>query len=288
MVKSLRQIVFGYFLLVVTSGAFAQQTSANCGGTIFDEAGNPLAGVEVVARDSRGRIWGRTVTNARGRYCLTDLVLGEYSIVENPGKSPLRGETVTTNVPPGGLKLDWKLGAKTALGNISAPGATSCCKNFLDGDDNPTANISGTMFDLTGKPIVGTEIIARDAADKIIARATTNELGRYCLTDLRPGRYTISKSAGAAPLTGETFVAELPLEGLTVDWRQAGNNVLAIASGPAMPSCCAQFLAGLYPPPKDIIGNLSAIGAAGAGLAAPAVGVGVGARGQGKVASPSN
>jgi len=214
-------------------------------------------------------------------------VQGEYSIVENPGKTLLRSETVTTNIPAGGLKLDWRVGSKSALGNISSPGATSCCKNFLDGDDSPTTNISGTMLDLAGKPIVGTEIVARDTTDKIVGRATTNELGRYCITDLRPGRYTISKSSGAAPAPGETFVAEIPLDGLTVDWRLApNNNVLAIASGPAMPSCCAQFLAGLYPPPSQIIGNLSAIGAAGLGAAAPAVGISIG--GKGKVASPSN
>ena len=274
------------FLLLTASAGFGQQTSANCGGTIIDEAGNPVAGVEVVARDSQGRIWGRTVTNSRGRYCLTDLVVGEYSIVENPGKSPLRGETVTSNVPAGGLKLDWKIGSKTALGNISSPGATSCCKNFLDGDDSPTANISGTMLDLAGKPIAGVEIAVKDAADKTVGRSTTNELGRYCLTDLRPGRYTISKSSGAAPLAGEPFVAEVPLNGLTVDWRLAANNVLAIASGPGMPSCCAQFLAGYFPPPGQTIGNLSAIGALGAGLAGPAVGIPLGLKG--KVASPSN
>lgn len=272
------------FLLGAGLDAHGQQQSANCGGTIVDEAGKPLAGVEVVARDSRGRIWGRTVTNARGRYCLTDLVQGEYTIVESPGKAPLHGETVTTNIPVGGLKLDWKLGAKSALGNISAPGATSCCKNFLDGDDSPTANISGTMLDLAGKPLSGVELIVRDVADKIVARATTNELGRYCLTDLSPGRYTIAKNSAAAPLPGETFVAEVPLDGLTVDWRVAANNLLAIASGPAMPSCCAQFLAGLYPPPGQTIGNLSAIGAAGAGLAAPGIGIGLGAR---SVGSPS-
>lgn len=284
--KLLKKNVIAGLLLLTSGSAFGQQLSANCGGTIVDEAGNPLAGVEVIARDSRGRIWGRTVTNARGRYCLTDLVQGEYSIVENPGKSPLRSETVVTNVPAGGLKLDWQVGSKSAFGNISSPGATSCCKNFLDGDDNPTANISGTMFDLAGKPIAGSEIVARDAAGNIAGRTTTNELGRYCLTDLRPGRYTISKSSGAAPAPGETFVAELPLDGLTVDWRVAGNNVLAIASGPAMPSCCGQFLAGLYPPPQSIIGNLSAIGAAGLGAVGPAVGISLGAKG--KIASPSN
>lgn len=288
MVKLLKPIVTAGLFLLAAGNVFGQQSSANCGGTIFDEAGNPLAGVEVVARDGRGRIWARTVTNARGRYCLTDLVLGEYSIVESPGKALLRSETVTTNIPAGGLKLDWRVGSKSALGNISSPGATSCCKNFLDGDDSPTTNISGAMLDLAGKPIVGTEIVARDAADKIVGRATTNELGRYCITDLRPGRYTISKNSGAAPVPSETFVAELPLDGLTVDWRLAPNNnvVLAIASGPAMPSCCAQFLAGLYPPPSQIIGNLSAIGAAGLGAAAPAVGIAIG--GKGNVASPSN
>lgn len=271
-------------LLAPGLDAYGQQQSANCGGTIVDEAGKPLAGIEVIARDSRGRIWGRTVTNARGRYCLTDLVQGEYAIIENPGKAPLHGETVTTNIPLGGLRLDWKVGAKSALGNISAPGATSCCKNFLDGDDSPTTNISGTMLDLAGKPLNGVELIVRDAADKIVARASTNELGRYCLTDLSPGRYTVARNSGAAPLPSETFVAEVPLDGLTVNWRVAGDNLLAIASGPAMPSCCGQFLAGLYPPPTQIIGNLSAIGAAGLGLAGPGIGIGIGTR---SVGSPS-
>jgi hypothetical protein len=287
LVSKIQRLAVSAMLLFSVSAALGQQTSANCGGTVVDDAGHPLAGVEVVARDSQGRIWGRTLTNARGRYCLTDLVVGQYSIFQNPGKTPLRSDRVTTNIPARGLQLDWRISSQRALGNLSGPGATSCCKNFLEGNDSPAANISGTMLDLAGKPLAGIDIIVRDATDKLVGRSTTNELGRYCVTDLLPGRYTISKSSGGAPLAGETFVAEVPLEGLTVDWRVAANSVLAIASGPAMPSCCAQFLAGLYPPPQMTIGNLSAIGAAGLGLAGPAVAIPLGS-GKAKVASPSN
>lgn len=161
-------------------------------------------------------------------------------------------------------------------------------KSPINGGANTTAKIFGTIADRAGKPITSVEIVIKDATDKIVSRALTNELGRYCMTDLRPGRYTITRNAGSAAAPGDTVVADLPAEGLTINWRVAGDSALATAVDPGAAAIdCPRFLAGA----GISIGNLSAIGAVAAAVLGPATGIPLSNKAikgsKGKVVSPS-
>jgi len=169
------------------------------------------------------------------------------------------------------------------LGTSSAFGQQSA----INGGANTTANILGTMADRAGKPVTSVEIVIKDSTDKIVGRALTNQLGRYCITDLRPGRYTLTRNAGNAAVPGDAVVADLPPDGLTINWRVAADSTLVTAVGPgAAANNCAQFLAGS----GVNIGTLSAIGAGAVGVLGAAIGIplGVGNKGtKAKVVSPS-
>lgn len=263
--------------LVSNDDAIAQKlTSSNCGGTISDAKGRPLAGVDVVARDGDGRVVAQTTTNARGRYCLTDLLPGGYSFLEIPGNN-LRSEIIDRVLPDEGLRLNWTVYADSARATVASPPITSCCKQFLDGLDVVTANISGNMMDRNGTPLVGVEIIAKDPKGTIVGRTVTNTAGRYCLTDLLPGLYTLTESPGKAPIEGETVVANLPAGGLVVDWTVAANNAIAVAISPGVASCCQLFLAGVIPSPTAVAGG----GIPPGGATIPATAIAIGAVGLG-------
>jgi len=158
-------------------------------------------------------------------------------------------------------------------------------QNAINGGANTTAKILGTMADRAGKPVTSVEIVVKDSTDKIVSRALSNELGRYCIPDLRPGRYTVTRNTGNAAVPGDTVMADLPPDGLTINWRVAADSTLVTAVGPgAAANNCAQFLAGS----GTNIGNLSAIGAAAALVLGPAAGISLSSKNtKGKVVSPS-
>lgn len=155
-------------------------------------------------------------------------------------------------------------------------------QSAINGGPNGTARILGAMVDPAGKPIARVEIVIKDSTERIVSRALTNEFGRYCLSDLRPGRYTITRNAGKAAVPGDTVVADLPTDGLKIDWRVAADSTLATAVGlGSAASHCPEFLAGAS------AGNLVALGVVG--LLGPGISIPlVGGNGRGKIASPSN
>ncbi len=77
--------------------------------------------------------------------------------------------------------------------------------------DASAAEVAGKVADAGGAPIAGIAISARNAANARVARAISDSSGRYTMHDLTPGTYTFSAS-------GQTAVAYVEADGLTVDW----------------------------------------------------------------------
>ncbi len=114
--------------------AFSQAGTQNIAGVVVDQNGNPVPGVQIFAKDAGGNILAQGITDNAGRYCLSDLSTGQYFLVDQPPPNvALKSESVVTNLPPEGLKVDWSLSAASAVANAASPGVESC-KLFLAGE----------------------------------------------------------------------------------------------------------------------------------------------------------
>jgi hypothetical protein len=109
---------------------------------------------------------------------------------------------------------------------------------------NARSHILGRVADQTGKPLVNLEIVIKDGGGNPLRTVRTNNLGRYCFTDMATGHYLLTQDPSRAPFDGQTVVTSLPPEGLYIDWRVAGNSAIALASTPRQAYGCPQFLAG--------------------------------------------
>ncbi|MBI4526969.1 MAG: carboxypeptidase regulatory-like domain-containing protein [Deltaproteobacteria bacterium] len=221
----------------------------NIAGTVLDQNKKPVPGIEMVARDSAGKVVRRGITDTRGRYCLAEMPVGQYSLVQNPGKTGFKGETVLTHLPEEGLTVDWGVSVPSSVAVASTPGPYSC-KPFLA----PTTNIAGVVVDQDKKPVAGIEIVARDSAGKLFRHAITDENGRYCLGELVPGQYSITENPGKTGFKGETVTTNVRDLGQTIDWSVSVPSAIASIADPG-PSACTGYLCGwfllpgLAPPP---------------------------------------
>ena len=152
-----------------------------------------------------------------------------------------------------------------------------------------SANLLGRIVDVAGRPLSNVEIVVKDLNGNILRSLRTNQIGRYCITDLTTGPYALTQDPARAAFEGQTVVTTLPPEGLYIDWRVTANSAIAIATTPREFSGCGQFLAGDTLLEKifgvvsaDMLANGSI--AAGLGVAA---GAAAGANKNKSVASPS-
>lgn len=107
---------------------------ANVLGRVVDQAGRPLANLEIAVKDTNSNLLRTVRTNTIGRYCLTDLVTGHYLITQDPARAPFDGQTVVTSLPPEGLYIDWRVAGNSAIALASTPRETYACPQFLAGD----------------------------------------------------------------------------------------------------------------------------------------------------------
>src|SRR5678816_2861797 len=74
-------VLFGtLFLCAVTSLTILAQATAQISGTVRDQSGAVLPGVEVTATQSETGIARSTVTNETGSYVLPNLAVGPYRL----------------------------------------------------------------------------------------------------------------------------------------------------------------------------------------------------------------
>ena len=106
MKRILGAIFLSLTLLAVSTSAWAQETTGRVTGTVTDQdSGAPLAGVTVIVQGPQGE--DATVTDAKGQYLFTSLVVGTYTVryyvantatqVEQQGVRVLAEKTVRVN-----------------------------------------------------------------------------------------------------------------------------------------------------------------------------------------------
>lgn len=167
-------------------------------GTVFDSAGQPVAGVPVAARRSPSAASVKTVvTNRWGAYRLYDLPPGEYVIVAIPEPATVvaTGEATSRSVGtaqpyapvfyPGTTHADRagrvKVGAAHEVGGIDLT-------MVLAG----TAEIAGVVRDAQGRPAAGVLVsVSPPGSTDAAHRGLSGADGSFRILNVIPGRYTL-------------------------------------------------------------------------------------------------
>ena len=95
-------------------------------------------------------------------------------------------------------------------------------------------NIVGTVTNAQKNPIRGIKITAKDPSGKILGETISNAEGYYSLENLNPGQYQLTLDPLQSPFHGETVVASLGPQGLTVDWIVSESSKAIAAATPGI------------------------------------------------------
>ncbi|NKQ55885.1 MFS transporter [Amycolatopsis sp. K13G38] len=137
--------------------------------------GNPLPGVTVTLTDSRGEVTGASITTGEGAYAFHGVGSGTYTLVASAER--MRPTAVMLTVPESGLlRQDVELTSAVVLAG--------------------TARTDG------GRAVPDARITVLDADGNVAAVARTDSEGRYVISDLPEGDYTVVAS-GYPPATSQ-------------------------------------------------------------------------------------
>ncbi|MFC9471765.1 collagen binding domain-containing protein [Nocardia sp. NPDC056952] len=140
--------------------------------------GSPLSGATVTLTDMRGEVVGAAVTGGDGTYLCHGVVSGVYTLVA--AAEHMRPSATTLTVPDSGvMRHDIELTAMAVLAGSAR----------ADGD----------------RAVPDVLVTVLDAAGEVTASARTDENGRYVVTDLAEGQYTVV-ARGYPPVTGQVTV----------------------------------------------------------------------------------
>ena len=92
-----------------------------------------------------------------------------------------------------------------------------------------TSTIVGSVVNNQKSPVPGIKILAKDSSGKTLGEAVTDAEGNYNLKNLSIGQYQLTLDPLKSAFQGETVVAALGSQGLTVDWI-VSKSAKAIAS----------------------------------------------------------
>jgi hypothetical protein len=73
-------VLIGFFVSAMTCGNAWAQATAQMSGTVHDQSGAVLPGVEITAAQTATGVSRMTVTNETGYYVLPNLPLGPYRL----------------------------------------------------------------------------------------------------------------------------------------------------------------------------------------------------------------
>ena len=158
-------------------------TGYSISGRVVDISGNPIPGVTI--SDNTGHT---TTTGSDGRYTLSGLVAGTYTITPNKSGYTFSPPSRTVTVPPDATGVDF-------TGSLLI------------------YSISGRVMDSSGNPISGVTI-----SDNAGHTTTTGSDGRYTLSGLAAGTYTITPSKSGYTFSPTSRTVTVPPDATGVDF----------------------------------------------------------------------
>ncbi|HEU5152528.1 MAG TPA: carboxypeptidase regulatory-like domain-containing protein [Iamia sp.] len=187
------------------------EATAGMAGTVTDEGGAPLVGVEVRAYNTSGATAKATTTSVGGGYVLDGLAPGTYRL-------RFARAGVVTEFFSDAVSL------ATATPITLTPGVTVTA----DATVSATATVTGAVTEDSGAPLVGVEVRAYDASGTTAKATTTSAGGGYVLDGLAPGTYRL-RFARAGVVT-EFFSDAVSLATATPIVLTAGGTFVADAT----------------------------------------------------------
>ncbi|MFI5718481.1 collagen binding domain-containing protein [Nocardia sp. NPDC051750] len=140
--------------------------------------GEPLAGATVTVTDQRGEVVATAASDGNGAYVCHGVAPGSYTLVAVADH--MRPSATALTVPDSGLLRH-------------------------DIDLAPMAVLTGSARTESGRLLEDVQITVLDAAGEVNATVRTDENGRYVVTDLPEGQYTVV-ARGYPPITGQVSV----------------------------------------------------------------------------------
>ncbi|WP_372452126.1 MSCRAMM family protein [Nocardia albiluteola] len=139
----------------------------------------PVADATITLTDMRGEVVGAAVSGADGGYSCQGVVSGVYTLVAVA--EHMRPSAITLTVPDSGqLRHDIELA--------------------------PMAVLTGTIRGAGGRAVADAQVVVHDASGAVLGSARTDEDGRYRVSGLSEGNYTVVAS-GYPPVTSRVVVA---------------------------------------------------------------------------------
>ncbi|AZG47550.1 MSCRAMM family protein [Gordonia insulae] len=149
---------------------------AALGGVVTTSAtGEPVAKATVAVADRTGQVTATAVTSADGRWDVSGLSGGTYTVIVTASGCDPVAETVTID-GTAAATIDVVLRTAAELGGVIT---------------------DGTAAD--GSPVAHSQVALLDDAGEMAASALTDEHGRYLFANLAPGDYTVIAN-GYAPV----------------------------------------------------------------------------------------
>jgi hypothetical protein len=151
-------------------------------GTVTDASGNPLGNVNVGAQTTDGSGNGFASTDSDGNYSIEGLIPGDYQVNFQPTEGNFVGQ-YWNDQPSVATANSVNVTAGATVDGINAQLAAG-------------ATISGTVSTASG-PLRGATVQAISTSDSQISgnAATTDAHGKYTITGLADGSYTVQFSA---------------------------------------------------------------------------------------------
>ena len=178
-------------------------------GLVSNSAGDPLAGVQVYVRSDDGSLQRSVDTGEDGRYSVSGLPPGDYSVRFEADSQNYAAEYYDNQTVEQSATL------VTVAGDAPVTG--------IDATLESGGAISGTIRNSTGQPISGVQVNAFSwTGSQQLAYAYSDSLGRYTISGLAAGSYRIEFFA-----TGAYSAARYPTA-VTVSAGQAVEGIDAV------------------------------------------------------------
>ncbi|MED4051937.1 carboxypeptidase regulatory-like domain-containing protein [Priestia megaterium] len=183
-----------------TTNLFLQPNPASISGIVTTTEGTPINNASIRILDQNETIIGFGVTGPDGRYAISNISAGTFTIIISAQLFQSQLSSITLNQGESRQEVNF-----TLLPN--------------------TGSITGTVTNITGNPLPGAVITVRilGSTGIIIGSTVTDQGGHYQVSSLAPGSYAVTvnllgletKTAGALVQSNTTTITDFVLTGLT-------------------------------------------------------------------------
>ncbi|KAI2514321.1 protein of unknown function DUF11 [Fragilaria crotonensis] len=169
---------------------FVDSNKGSISGTVKDDEGKPLAGVEIELQKPDGTVVATTTSGTNGVYTFPGVEPGSYVVVEkNPAGYP--GDVSDYDTTPDGDAGEGVVNADNKIPVTLEPAEDDTGNNFVDSNNGL---ISGTVKDDQGNVLPGVKVELLNPDKSVLKSTVSDSNGFYVFTEVEPGAYDIKET----------------------------------------------------------------------------------------------